>query len=115
VSKKLPALAVAVALGVGFASGFGFVSGTARWLLANPVAAVVLGIVAWLVFVLVKPYRTCRWCKKGTRLAKLIKKLPGRRRCPRCKGQKLTRRLGAYHVHKVKLSLRQAWDERGSD
>jgi hypothetical protein len=51
--------------------------------------------------VLVKPYRTCRWCKKRRG-----------RRCWRCKGTKLTRRLGAYHVHKVKLSLIQAWDER---
>jgi hypothetical protein len=35
-------------------------------------------------------------------------------RCRRCKGAKLTRRLGAKHVHKVRLSLQQAWDERGA-
>lgn len=34
---------------------------------ANPAAAVVLGIVAWLAFVCFKPYRTCRWCKNAKR------------------------------------------------
>lgn len=87
----------------------------AGWMIAHPYAGIPLVILGWGLFVLIKPYRTCRWCKKGTRLAKLVKKLPGRRRCFRCKGHKLTRRLGAYHVHKVKLSLIQAWDERGSD
>ena len=28
-------------------------------------------------------------------------------------GSQQTRRLGAKHVHRVKLSLRQAWEERG--
>lgn len=60
-----------------------------------------LAVLGWALFVLVSPYRPCRWCRghKG--------------RCWRCKGRRLTRRLGAYHVHKVKLSLLQAWDERG--
>jgi hypothetical protein len=41
---------------------------------------------------------------------------PGRSRrsCWRCRRAKLTRRLGAYHVHKVKLALIQAWEERGA-
>jgi len=67
----------------------------------NLTAAGLLGIVGWAVFISFSPYRTCRWCKgkKG--------------RCWRCKGTRLTRRLGAFHVHKVKLSLIQAWEERG--
>jgi hypothetical protein len=71
------------------------------WLTIHPLAGVPLGILGWAVFVLFSPYRACRWCrrKKGGR-------------CWRCKGRKLTRRLGSYHVHKVKLSLLQAWEER---
>lgn len=67
------------------------------------IAVGMLGVLGWGVFVHFNPYRTCRWCrdkKKG-------------RRCWRCKGTKMTRRLGAYRVHKVKLSLMQAWEERG--
>lgn len=66
-------------------------------------AVVLLGILGRGLFVLVSPYRECRWCRDK----------PRRRGCWRCKGMKVTRRLGAYHVHKVKLSLIQAWDERG--
>lgn len=65
-------------------------------------AVVLLVILAWAVFVHLSPYRECRWCKN---------RRPGRR-CWRCKGTRLTRRLGAKQVHKVKLSLQQAWDER---
>ena len=66
------------------------------------VAAVVLLVVlAWAVFVYVSPYRKCQWCA-----------VFGRFRCRRCKGTKMTRRLGAKHVHRVKLSLQQAWAER---
>jgi hypothetical protein len=64
---------------------------------------VLLAVVGRAVFVLASPYRECRWCRAGRR----------RGGCWRCKGTKLTRRFGAYHVHKVKLSLIQAWDERG--
>ena len=73
------------------------------WMVTHPLAGIPLAVLAWALFVLVKPYRTCLWCKnkKG--------------RCWRCKGRKLTRRPGAYHVHKVKLSLLRAWTERGSD
>jgi hypothetical protein len=73
------------------------------WLAVRPLAGVPLGILGWAVFVLVSPYRTCRWCKR---------KKGGRPSCWRCKGTRLSRRLGAYHVHKVKLSLQQAWEER---
>ncbi|HEY2059966.1 MAG TPA: hypothetical protein VGH57_16475 [Amycolatopsis sp.] len=65
---------------------------------------VLLSASGWAVFVLFSPYRKCRWCS-GT----------GRwmgQRCWRCKGTRLARRAGAGLVHKVKLSLRQAWDDR---
>jgi hypothetical protein len=65
-------------------------------------AAALTAILGWAVFVLVSPYRECRWCRDK----------PRRRGCWRCKGTKLTRRFGAWPVHKVKLSLIQAWDER---
>jgi hypothetical protein len=88
------------------------------------VAAVVLVIIAGrAVFLHFKPYRTCRWCRPGgllggslpARLAGVKPAARRRRRCWRCKNTKLTRRWGAFHVHHVKLSLIQAWDERGSD
>jgi hypothetical protein len=66
-------------------------------------AVVLLAVAGRAVFVYFSPYRRCRWCRAFARL---------RLRCKRCKGTKLTRRLGAKHVHKVRLSLRQAWDER---
>ncbi len=65
-------------------------------------AVILLAILARAVFVYFRPYRECRWCR-GRRRG---------RRCWRCKGTKLTRRLGAKQVHKVKLSLLQAWEER---
>ena len=58
-----------------------------------------------------QPYRACRWCRPGGLLGGSLPpgwpgRAEGRRgRCWRCKGTQLTRRLGAYHVHKVKLSL----------
>jgi hypothetical protein len=64
-------------------------------------AIVLLAVLIRAVFVYFSPYRECRWCR-GRRIG---------RRCWRCKGTKLTRRLGARQVHKVKLSLLQAWDE----
>ena len=66
-------------------------------------AVVLLAVLGWSVFVYVSPYRKCRWCAAFVGL---------RLRCRRCKGTKLTRRLGARQVHKVKLSLQQAWEER---
>jgi hypothetical protein len=89
---------------------------------AEVAAVVLLAILGRAAFMYFKPYRPCRWCRPGGLLggslpARLAGHKPKRRRrgCWRCKGRKLTRRWGAYHVHKVKLSLLQAWDERGSD
>jgi hypothetical protein len=48
-------------------------------------AIVLLAVLIRAVFVYFSPYRECRWCRG--------------------------RRLGARQVHKVKLSLLQAWDE----
>ena len=64
-------------------------------------SGVLLAVLGWSVAVYLSPYRKCRWCA-------------GRPagRCWRCKGTKLTRRLGAKQVHKVVLSLQQAWEER---
>ena len=66
-------------------------------------AFILLAVLGWAVFAYLSPYRKCRWCQAFARL---------RLRCQRCKGTRLTRRLGAQQVHKVKLSLQQAWDER---
>lgn len=66
-------------------------------------ALVLLAVAGWAVVVFFSPYRKCRWCRAFARL---------RLRCWRCKGRKLTRRIGAKQVHKVKLSLLQAWAER---
>ena len=66
-------------------------------------AVVLLAVLGRAVFVYFRPYRECRWCLFFARF---------RLRCLRCKGTKLTRRLGAKHVHKVRLSLQQAWEER---
>jgi hypothetical protein len=65
-------------------------------------AVVLLAVLARAVFVYFSPYRVCRWCRDRQR----------GRRCWRCKGTKLTRRIGAKQVHRVKLSLQQAWEER---
>jgi hypothetical protein len=64
-------------------------------------AVVMLAVLGHAVFVYFSPYRECRWCRNRRR----------NRRCWRCKGTRLTRRIGAKHVHKVRLSLLQAWDE----
>jgi hypothetical protein len=48
------------------------------------VAVMLLAVLGRAVFLYLRPYRECRW----------------------------TRRLGAKRVHKVKLSLHQAWEER---
>lgn len=66
-------------------------------------ALVMLAILARAVFVYFAPYRECRWCRSR----------PRGRRCWRCHGSRQTRRLGARMVHKVRLSLQQAWEERG--
>ena len=67
------------------------------------VAIILLAVAGRAAFVYFRPERECRWCQAFARL---------HLRCRRCKGSKRTWRLGARHVHKVKLSLRQAWEER---
>ncbi len=79
-----------------------------------------LGRVAFAYF---SPYRTCRWCRPRRRIgARGAAPLPGprpgrgrKRGCWRCRGRRLTRRLGAWHSHKVKDSIARAWAERGTD
>jgi hypothetical protein len=68
------------------------------------ILAGLLAVLGWSVFVLISPYRPCRWCKS--------KRGSARRGCWRCKGKRDVRRLGAWPVHKIKLSLIQAWAER---
>ena len=88
---------------------------------AQLAAAALLAILGRGVFLYFAPYRECRWCRPGGVLggslpARMAGAGPGKRRrrsCWRCRGVRQTRRCGAYHVHKVKLSLIQAWDERG--
>jgi hypothetical protein len=85
------------------------------------IAFVLLAILGRGVFLLVRPYRTCRRCRPGGLLggslpaiAAGVKPVRRRRgRCWRCKGTRQTRRWGAFHVHKVKLSLLQAWGREG--
>lgn len=84
-------------------------------------AVVLLAVLSRAVYLHFCPFRECRWCRKGGLLggslpARMAGRKPRRRRgrrCWRCRGRKRTRRWGAYHVHKVRLSLAQAWDERG--
>jgi hypothetical protein len=63
------------------------------------------------LFVLIWPYKTCGWCKNRRQHPRPW----NRRGCWFCGSTRMRRRLGAGLVHKVKLSLIQAWDERGSD
>ena len=81
-----------------------------------PLALVLLLVTGRAILLYFKPYIECPWCRnrKKCRL-KQRGCLIHPRRCWRCKNTRLARRLGAYHVHKVKLSLLQAWAERGSD
>ena len=84
-------------------------------------AIILLGVLVRAVFMLVSPERECRWCRPGGFLGgSLLARMSGhkprrsrKRRCWRCKRTKRTWRLGARQVHKVKLSLLQAWEERG--
>jgi hypothetical protein len=81
---------------------------------------VLLAVLGRAVFVFFSPYRECRWCRPGgliggSLLGRIAGHEPKRRRgrhCWRCKRTKQTRRLGARQVHKVRMSLLQAWDER---
>jgi hypothetical protein len=84
------------------------------------VAVILLAVLGRAVFLYFSPYRQCRWCLRGGLVGgSLLARAAGhrprprrKRRCRRCKGTRLTRRLGAKRVHKVKLSLHQAWEER---
>jgi len=71
----------------------------------NLIAAGLLGVLGWSVFVLFSPYRDCRQCMSAPRNS--------RRSCWRCHGTRETRRLGAGLVHKIRLAVAQAWAERG--
>jgi len=91
---------------------------------AIEVAVAVLAVIAGrAVFLYFRPWRPCRWCRPGGLLGgSILAALAGheakprrRRSCWRCHGRKLTRRWGAWHVHKTRLSLIQAWEERGDD
>jgi hypothetical protein len=81
---------------------------------------VLLAILGRAVFVYIRSYRVCRWCRPGGLLGgSLLARMAGheprrrrKRRCWRCKGTRMTRRLGAKLVHKIKLSVQQAWEER---
>jgi len=85
-------------------------------------AVVLLAVAGRAVFLFFAPFRECRWCRPGGPLGGSIlahnlgckpkRKRRRGRRCWRCHGHKQTRRWGAFHVHKVKMSLVQAWDER---
>ncbi len=76
--------------------------------ITGALAVILLAVLGRGLFLLFKPYRACRWCRDR-------KERPrpwNRGRCWFCHGTRLTRRLGAKQVHKVKLSLIQAWEER---
>lgn len=76
-------------------------------------------LAARLVYAHLRQYRPCRWCRPGGLIggslpARLAghKPGPGRKRgCWRCHGTRLTRCWGAWHTHKLALSLREAWAE----
>jgi hypothetical protein len=93
------------------------------WEAIEVATVILLAVLARGVFVYFKPYRQCRWCRPGGVLggsvaARLAGHEPGRRRrrsCWRCKGHRLTRRLGARQVHKTRLAAVEAWAERGGD
>jgi len=82
-------------------------------------AVILLAVLGRAVFVYFRPWRECRWCRPGGLLGgSLLARASGheprpsrKRRCWRCKRTKLTRRAGGKQVHKVKLSLQQAWEE----
>lgn len=85
-------------------------------------AHIVMGLVictvrlAWVHF---HEYRECRWCRRGglvggSLAARMAGHKPPRGRrggCWRCRGTRLTRRWGAWHTHKLALSLSRALDE----
>ncbi len=91
-----------------------------RWAITNPVAGVPLALAGRGAYVYLRPWRTCRWCRPGgliggAWLARELTDKPRRRRrpgCWRCNGRRLTRRAGAWHMHKIRDSLQRAREER---
>jgi len=92
-------------------------------LLGHVLDALAIGLTAVLlrgVFLLVWPYRPCRWCRPGgpvggswpSHLLDRERERKGRVACWRCRGSRITRRLGAGTAHRVKLVLTEAWQER---
>jgi hypothetical protein len=85
-------------------------------------AVILLAVLGRAAIAYFSPYRKCRWCRPGGLYFGSVpawiighKPRPRRkRRCWRCKGTRMTRRLCAKTVHKMKLSVQQAWAERGS-
>jgi hypothetical protein len=72
-------------------------------------AALLTAIAARGLFLLACPYKTCGWCRDRRE-----RRRPWNRgACWFCGNTRLRRRAGAGLVHKVKLSLIRAWDERG--
>jgi hypothetical protein len=71
---------------------------------------ILLAVLVWAVFVYCSPYRPCRWCADRRRPGRAAG--AARARCWRCKGTRMTRRLGSRVVHKMKLAVQQAWEER---
>jgi hypothetical protein len=70
-------------------------------------AVLLVLIAARGLFVLFWPYTTCGWCKD-----RRARPRPwNRRRCWFCQNTRMRRRIGAGLVHKVKLSLIQAYQE----
>jgi len=59
------------------------------------------------LFVLFWPYKTCGWCEDRREHPRPW----NRRRCWFCHNTRQRRRIGAALVHKVKLSLVQAYQE----
>lgn len=93
---------------------------TVLWHALEILAAVLVSIALRGLFLVLWPYRPCRWCRPGGVLggsaaARLAGHEPERERrgsCWRCKGTRITRRLGARTAHRVKLVLAEAWQER---
>jgi hypothetical protein len=70
-------------------------------------AVVLVLIAARGLFVLILPYRECGWCSDRREHPRPW----NRRRCWFCQNTRKRRRIGAKTVHKVKLSLIQAYQE----
>ena len=97
----------------------GLLAAAGGWL--HLIALILLAILGPLVCVYFCTHRECRHCRPGGLIggslpARLAghEPRPRRRRkrlCLRCGGQQLTRRWGAYHMQKLKLSLLEAWED----